>query len=97
MMSATIFPSIYATLDLAATIQQFQQLHNQAKKKVKHRGWKYKSHDLTARDKGRKKEIIKGVSTYFNPGELVAIMGPSGENDNIVNWSYVLVYIYITV
>lgn len=24
-------------------------------------------------------EILKGVSVYFNPGELVGIMGPSGE------------------
>ena len=24
------------------------------------------------------KMIIKGVSSYFNPGQLVAIMGPSG-------------------
>ena len=26
----------------------------------------------------RKKQILNGVSSYFNPGELVAIMGPSG-------------------
>ena len=24
------------------------------------------------------KEILKGISLYFNPGELVGIMGPSG-------------------
>ena len=26
----------------------------------------------------KRKDIICGISTYFNPGELVAIMGPSG-------------------
>ena len=25
------------------------------------------------------KDILKGLSLYFNPGELVGIMGPSGE------------------
>jgi len=24
------------------------------------------------------KKILKGISLYFNPGQLVAIMGPSG-------------------
>ena len=24
------------------------------------------------------KEILKGISLYFNPGELIGIMGPSG-------------------
>lgn len=33
----------------------------------------------TNAQKTHKKEILKGISTYFNPGELVAIMGPSGE------------------
>ena len=26
----------------------------------------------------KKKEIISGISAYCNPGELVAVMGPSG-------------------
>ena len=26
----------------------------------------------------KKKRILNGVSVYFNPGELIAIMGPSG-------------------
>ena len=26
-----------------------------------------------------RREILKGISTYFNPGELVAILGPSGQ------------------
>ncbi|KAL9959093.1 hypothetical protein ACROYT_G036176 [Oculina patagonica] len=30
------------------------------------------------KDGGSKKQILKGVSAYFNTGELVAIMGPSG-------------------
>ena len=25
-----------------------------------------------------KKEILKGISLYFNPGEMASIMGPSG-------------------
>ena len=27
---------------------------------------------------GKTKKILSGISAYFNPGELVAIMGPSG-------------------
>ena len=27
----------------------------------------------------KEKEILKGISVYFNPGEMVGIMGPSGE------------------
>lgn len=38
-------------------------------------------------NKGCKKEIIKGVTTYFNPGELVAIMGPSGETEVGLKWN----------
>ena len=30
------------------------------------------------RESSNKKQILKGVSAYFNTGELVAIMGPSG-------------------
>lgn len=26
-----------------------------------------------------RKKILKGISAYFNPKELIAIMGPSGE------------------
>ena len=26
----------------------------------------------------RQREILKGISLYFNPGEMVGIMGPSG-------------------
>ena len=26
-----------------------------------------------------KKKILKGISAYFNPKELIAIMGPSGD------------------
>ena len=29
--------------------------------------------------KKERKQILKGISVYFNPGELVGIMGPSGE------------------
>ena len=27
------------------------------------------------------KEILKGISLYFNPGELIGIMGPSGKTN----------------
>ena len=30
------------------------------------------------------KTILKGISLYFNPGQLVAIMGPSGAYIHIV-------------
>ena len=31
----------------------------------------------TSKD-SKKKEIIRGISAYFNPGEMIAVMGPSG-------------------
>ena len=36
-------------------------------------------HGNESSGKKRKKVILKGITTYFNPGELVAIMGPSGK------------------
>lgn len=33
------------------------------------------------------KEILKGISIYFNPGELVGIMGPSGKNMHLYECS----------
>lgn len=30
------------------------------------------------------KTILKGVTAYFNPGELVAIMGPSGKDHSLI-------------
>ena len=41
-----------------------------------------------------KKEILKGITTYFNPGELVAIMGPSGIIRAI---TYVRRYMYVVI
>ena len=32
--------------------------------------------------KGKTKKILNGISAYFNPGELIAIMGPSGRYGN---------------
>ena len=26
----------------------------------------------------KRKKILKGISVYFNPGEMIGIMGPSG-------------------
>lgn len=66
---------LYKTLagDLVATIQQFNEL--QAKKK---NGKKENINVTKQKHLNKKKEIISGVSAYFNPGELVAVMGPSG-------------------
>ena len=40
--------------------------------------------EIITDDKHKKKQekvkvILEGISLYFNPGQLVAIMGPSGE------------------
>ena len=35
--------------------------------------------NMTSKSKEKVKVILKGISLYFNPGHLVAIMGPSGE------------------
>lgn len=34
----------------------------------------------------KKKKILSGISAYFNPMELIAIMGPSGEVYEVVVW-----------
>ena len=44
--------------------------------------------EIITDDKHNKKQekvkvILEGISLYFNPGQLVAIMGPSGE---YVHW-----------
>ncbi len=59
-------------LDFAKSIRQFQQMHNKQK-------GRFKVHGNESSGKKRKKVILKGITTYFNPGELVAIMGPSGK------------------
>lgn len=68
--------------DFATTVNHLQELHTKRWLRGGATKWKYRmrrGHQSAQKDKkGRKKEIIKGVSTYFNPGELVAIMGPSG-------------------
>lgn len=33
-----------------------------------------------------RKRILKGISAYFNPKELIAIMGPSGEQKARRKW-----------
>lgn len=83
-----IIISYHAIIDLASTIRQFQQLHAHKLNQRKHKAdWRQRMHKS---NKDCKKEIIKGVTTYFNPGELVAIMGPSGETGVELKWSYAL-------
>ena len=42
----------------------------------------------------QKKKILNGISAYFNPGEMVAIMGPSGLMLNLKKLENVI-YMYI--
>ncbi len=57
-------------------IRQFQEMHNEQKKPRK----RFKHHLHASHRKEQMKTILNGITTYFNPGELVAIMGPSGIN-----------------
>lgn len=60
-------------------------MHSEQKKPKKrfiHHLHPYESHQ-----KERKKTILNGITTYFNPGELVAIMGPSGTEMNVSIYS----------
>ena len=38
------------------------------------------SESMITKAREKVKMILKGVSLYFNPGQLIAIMGPSGKN-----------------
>jgi len=40
--------------------------------------------DSISEHKEKMKVILKGISLYFNPGQLIAIMGPSGEYCTII-------------
>lgn len=53
---------------VAATIRDFN----------KHREKKSTFCKLLGSSNNKKKQIINGISTCFNPGQLIAIMGPSG-------------------
>ena len=50
-----------------------------ARQRTSLRGMKYRQRE--------EKEILKGISLYFNPGELIGIMGPSGQLLNNVEAS----------
>lgn len=54
------------------SLYEFQRKHQQKQKTKKSLRYSFNKKD------GKKKEILKGISAYFNPGEMVAIMGPSG-------------------
>ena len=53
---------------IAATIRDFNKCREQKKTLSK----------LWESPDNKKKQIINGISTCFNPGQLIAIMGPSG-------------------
>lgn len=59
------------------TIQQFQQQY-QHRKRLQNKRLHVANVPFIGNKKKKEKEIIRGVSAYFNPGELVAILGPSG-------------------
>lgn len=40
----------------------------------------------------KKKIILNGITAYFNPGELIAIMGPSGILIAIYSVNYLITY-----
>lgn len=63
--------------DMIQTIQQFQQQY-QRRKQLKDKRFHVANVPFISNQKKKEKEIIRGVSAYFNPGELVAILGPSG-------------------
>ena len=49
--------------------------------------------EIVTDDKHKKKQekvkvILEGISLYFNPGQLVAIMGPSGEYTENLSINY---------
>ena len=41
----------------------------------------------------KRKNILNGISAYFNPRELIAIMGPSGRSNSCIGHLYFLNYI----
>ncbi len=60
----------------AQSVREFQNMHGEQKKHKKQLIHHVRAYE--APQKKQKKTILNGITTYFNPGELVAIMGPSG-------------------
>ena len=70
-MSRSLF-TVSLTTDasqVVATIRDFNKQREEKKKMFS---------KLCQSSDNKKKQIINGISTYFNPGQLIAIMGPSG-------------------
>jgi len=61
-----------ASSQMAAALREFRQKREEKKPRT--------FFGLCKSSDDRMKQIICGVSTYFNPGQLIAIMGPSGKN-----------------
>ena len=64
-------------LDMVSQLQQFRRQYEQQQQMSKCSKFK-KILKKKFSKSNKKKEILKGISAYFNPGEMVAIMGPSG-------------------
>ena len=62
-----------ASSQMAAALREFRQKREEKKNSRSCCG-------LCKSSDERMKQIICGVSTCFNPGQLIAIMGPSGKN-----------------
>lgn len=62
---------------MIAALNQFRQQYEQRQSSRVAR-LKYSLKKKFKKNPKKKKEILKGISAYFNPGEMVAIMGPSG-------------------
>ena len=72
------------TADMISQLQQFRRQYEQQQQMSRgSRFKKFLKKKLSKPDK--KKEILKGISAYFNPGEMVAIMGPSGIKNQFLN------------
>jgi len=61
-----------ASSQMAVALREFRQKREEKKS--------HTFFGLCKSSDDRMKQIICGISTCFNPGQLIAIMGPSGKN-----------------
>ena len=60
------------------SLQEFQKRYEGKQRRTGNLKRYLSERTIKSNKDSKKKEIIRGISAYFNPGEMIAVMGPSG-------------------